>query len=134
MFKKLFKKLNKWIIDNIRLWLGIKEDLSRIGKSVDDRVLDVLQKTDRRFKDLDISIIEINRDLNVIKTTCQIGVDVHMKTDSWAVVCINGKQDYVNFVRLDSRDARDVKHFLKQFESSSITLDTPYRIMETMKW
>ena len=77
----------------------------------------------------------IQKDVDLLKSLCDIAVDVHEKTDSWAVVCISGKHEYVKFVKLESRDARDVMNFLHRFEkSNSRLIDAPYPFLDTFKW
>ena len=65
--------------------------------------------------------------MQLITQICNIGVDVGFTTEdhSWAVICIAGKPEYVKFLPLTYRDAKDVLHFLKQFEYSKQIVDSP---------
>ena len=80
-------------------------------------------------------INQLEKELDLIKSTMDIAVDVHERTDSWAVVCIAGKKEYVKFVRLEQRDARDVMRFLRGFEkANSRLIDAPYPFVDCFKW
>lgn len=115
-------KLRKWLYD----WL-IGGEINKL-KDENRIIFDALTN-------LKIKYSELEKDLNLIKSTCDIGVDVHERTDSWAVICIAGKKEYVKFVKLESRDARDVMHFLKRFEpSNSRLIDAPFAHTDFLKW
>ena len=58
----------------------------------------------------------------------QVGVDVGYHDGSWAVICIAGKSEYVNFVNLGREDVQRVRQFLRQFEGSQRTIDLPHGI------
>ena len=58
----------------------------------------------------------------------QVGVDVGYHNGSWAVICIAGKSEYVNFVNLGREDVQRVRQFLRQFEGSQRTIDLPHGI------
>jgi hypothetical protein len=55
-----------------------------------------------------------------------IGVDFGVKDPCWAVVCIKGKPETVRFMRLESNSAREIRDFLKRFESANLIFDSPY--------
>ena len=100
----MFKKLNEWIKDKIRCWLGINEDLRYIS--------DGMSHQQRQMNKDQSELVKLKKELNLFKSATDIAVDVHERTDSWAVGCIAGKKEYVKFVRLEQRDARDVMMFL----------------------
>lgn len=53
-----------------------------------------------------------------------VGVDVHQRTNSWAVICIGGKQEYVKFIEIENtKDAQVVLKFIKQFERNRMVID-----------
>lgn len=98
---KLLNKCKEKLRIKIRGWLGIPEivwDVSAVTKDVD-----------------------------MLKALVKCGVDVHMRQDSasWAVVCLAGKSEYVNFVKLDNKDARDIRDFLRNFKQRNTLLDMP---------
>jgi hypothetical protein len=56
-----------------------------------------------------------------------VAVDVHMKSPSWAVICIQGKKtDFVKFLDLGERDLNEIAYFLKRFERNDIRADLPH--------
>lgn len=61
----------------------------------------------------------------------KVGVDIHAghrhsRGGSWAVVAIEGeKQDFVQFVDLDSSEIREVASFLRRFDKRSAAIDRP---------
>lgn len=69
----------------------------------------------------------ITNDVNTLNSLVKCGVDVHLHQNhsSWAVVCLAGKSEYVNFVRLNDKDAKDVRDFLKNFRQRDCLLDMP---------
>lgn len=121
----------KWLKNKLRIWLGIENDLLNTSHKLSEFHKSFSDKN----KHLQTQLASLEKDVSLFKSTCDIGVDVHQRTDSWAVVCIAGKKEYVNFVRLDSRDARNVMYFLKRFENSnSRVVDAPYGLMECFKY
>ena len=57
-----------------------------------------------------------------------VGTDVGFHSDdhSWAVVCIKGHSEYVKFIPLSHKGARDVLDFLKRFRYSDRVVDSPF--------
>ena len=78
---------------------------------------------------------EVEECRKLLTQLVDIGVDVgfHTEEHSWAVVCIAGKQEYVKFLPLETRDARDVLRFLKQFEYSRQIIDSPIAFRGMLK-
>lgn len=76
---------------------------------------------------IDAKLQSTINDVSMIRSLIRCGVDVHLHQDhsSWAVVCLAGKVEYVNFVRLDDKSARDVRDFLKNFRERDCILDMP---------
>lgn len=83
--------------------------------------------------DLEADLVEAKRNIVIaqgriteveeIRKYIQVGVDVHPKTDSWAVICLAGKKDYVNFFRLRDADIREISFFLRRFDRQNTTVD-----------
>jgi len=127
--KKLLNNINNKIVDKIRKWIGINDDLSRIDNGINMRIQEVLSKTDRRFKDLE-NKVDINRE--TLKNVVEISTDVrepnrHSHEHSWATISIGGKVQYVKFVDLNKSNYMEIVRFLKQFEAGRHTIDTPYQ-------
>lgn len=57
----------------------------------------------------------------------EVGVDVHMKDNSWAVICIGGKAEYVHFYTIgqhgEPQDLRYLLDILRQMKHSRIIID-----------
>jgi len=69
----------------------------------------------------------VKRQVNILEEHIKVGADVDTYTnESWAVICIHGKPNYVKFVDLRGRDMREFQRFITQFERNSLTIDSPY--------
>lgn len=67
-----------------------------------------------------------------ISTMLDIGVNIQSTNPhSWAVICIQGKPEYVKFIPLDTKNAKEMIEFLRRFRDSNVTIDAPmfYRNM-----
>lgn len=129
---KLKEKLKKWLFaDEI-------QRINRIERTIDDSV--------HRFRMASVQLGDAENQLHsaekeveecrrLITQLVDIGVDVgfHSEDHSWAVICIAGKQEYVKFLPLETRDARDVLRFLKQFEYSKRIVDSPIAFKGMLK-
>lgn len=55
-----------------------------------------------------------------------VGVDIHQRSASWAVICIQGKKhDFVKFIDLPDKDIRDIQQFLRHFDRRRMNVDMP---------
>ena len=55
-----------------------------------------------------------------------ISADInHYENHSWAVISIQGRPEYVRFVNLSNKDIRELHYYLKQFERTNRTVDSP---------
>ena len=52
---------------------------------------------------------------------------------SWAVIAINGKPEYVQFVEMGSHEMIQIKEFLKIFEGTNMTIDAPFGTVDMIK-
>ena len=65
-----------------------------------------------------------------------VAVDVGLFHDSeysWAVVCIEGRPEYVKFFPLSGAYARTVMDFLRQFQYSKLIVDSPLRFKDKLQ-
>lgn len=63
------------------------------------------------------SDLKIKQDkLNNLFENIDVSVDVNQRSPSWAVISIQGKQDYIKFIDLGQSEIRDIQHFLRHFE------------------
>ena len=125
-------KLRKFLcIDNI-------ENEFRKHETKNKYEVESLQyQVNSNYKTLNKNISHFQESVNTLHTTVEnvvhIGTDVHYAPDnynhSWAVICVEGKINIVKFIPLDRKDARDIMHFLKHFESGRHCVDTPYKEM-----
>ena len=92
--------------NKIREWLSID-----LIEAENKRLVRELELTTERNDYIQIQIENINKLFSV-------GVDVDMRDrhHSWAVVCMEGKPDYVKFIDLSRSEVKDVRNFLRQFE------------------
>jgi len=115
--------MKQWIKDKLREFLGI-DDLQND--------YNLLYSEYIRLLDSHNEYINLNRDVirrnDAIVKQFDISVDHLPREDrSWAVVCINGKPEYVKFVDLSGKDARSIHDFLRRFEGTNMTIDSPIR-------
>ncbi|MEB5480963.1 hypothetical protein P8825_15460 [Shouchella clausii] len=62
-----------------------------------------------------------------------LSVDVRpYENQSWAVISIQGKPEYVKFVSLNNSDMRSIRDYIKHFEHTNKTIDAPG--MHFLKW
>lgn|SRR5690554_5129422 len=76
-----------------------------------------------RLNSLNEKIIEEN---NFLIKQFNISADInHYENHSWAVISIQGRPEYVRFVNLSNKDMRELHYYLKQFERTNRTIDSP---------
>lgn len=76
---------------------------------------------------IEYQLYAVTKDVNTLNSLVKCGVDVHLhqSCSSWAVVCLAGKTEYVNFVRLDDKSVIEVRDFLRNFQERNTRLDMP---------
>lgn len=86
-----------------------------------------LQEANNTLKTLRNNESFVLQEINNVKELINVGVDLnlHNPRENWAVICVQGKPDYVRFVSLDSKQIRDVERFLRNFDHRNVTLDAP---------
>jgi len=102
--------MSKWLKNLMRKWLGIN-DLEHNVKSGTSTNTQMIMNVSNR-------VMEIEK-------LVQLGVDVHQKSGSWAVICIAGNVEYVRFVELSLAELRSVQKFLRQFPEAHKIVDKP---------
>jgi len=125
IMNKLREWLRNWMLaDELREFAQAKEDYKKAEKF--SRV------SEGRY----LAAMKIADDCRkMMNSITDVGVDVgfHSVDHSWAVVCIQGRPEYVKFVPLEHRDATDVLRFLKQFEYSNKVIDSPFAFKGMVK-
>lgn len=142
-------KIKDKIRDKLRQWL-FSEELSKF-ESAEQNYKDAEKLYNRSKLWLDGARNEYecyakmaNDCHHLMNSMMDVGIDVGFSSDdhSWAVVCIKGHPEYVKFISLSHKDARDVMDFLKRFRYSNRVVDSPFAfrdmvdncIMENQFW
>jgi len=47
-------------------------------------------------------------------------IDVSQYSRSWAVISIQGRQDFIKFIDLGERDLKEIKDFLRNFDRTKV--------------
>lgn len=115
----MINKIKNHIRERFIKWLGIDYINNEIKRNY--REFSAFKKISHE----DVEIIQ--NQIHNINKTYSIGVDIDNRDHrNWAVLCIEGKPNYVKFVDLSRSDVREVQRFLKQFEGSGRMVDAPY--------
>lgn len=90
----------------------------------------MIKKINEKFKQWllkYLGLYQLRQDADLILKSLNIGVDVHYKVESWAVICIDGNPCYIKFIRMPNKELRILKEFLSQYKmrGSNILLDDP---------
>lgn len=123
--EKLRNKLKKWLF---------ADEIQRIN-SIEKTVEDAVHRIRIASVQLDSAEKEVEECRKLLTQFVDIGVDVgfHTEDHSWAVICIAGHPEYVKFLPLETRDARGVLDFLKQFQYSRQVIDSPIAFKSMLK-
>jgi hypothetical protein len=81
------------------------------------------------YNELVVQLCKLRDDQDRLMRSLNVGIDVHYKTDSWYVICIDGNPSIVKFGALPKEDIREINRFLKQFERSNRVIDDPMRMI-----
>ena len=133
-------KLKDKIRDKLRHWL-LEDDLFQVEaakKSYKDAI-EKCKDAEERYRYANIQLSDatvtyknsyklIDDCHKMMNSMIDVGTDIGFYSDdhSWAVVCIKGHPEYVKFIPLSHRDARDVLDFLKRFRYSDRVIDSPF--------
>ena len=133
---KLKDKLKNWLfadeIKRIQILETCYKDQIEWCKERADDVYRASERARLSYQQAEREVEECRR---LVTQFIDVGVDVgfHSDVHSWAVICIAGKPEYVKFLPLETRDARDVLRFLKQFEYSRQIIDSPIAFRGILK-
>jgi len=139
--KTIHKKLGKFILKIFGLYHYVEEFRERYNET-DGFILDqterikvvekLLKQLEEKHEHLDYltsqalsSVLKCKAEVEKICKLLDVSVDVHVHGQSWAVISIRGKRDYINFVNLEESNIREIAMFLRQFERNNIHVDTP---------
>lgn len=109
------------ILKGIKRLLGIS-DLEAKLEAVSARN----ERLEKENKALHLACLNSEDRIKTMEGLVNVGVDLHYKGRSWAVVCIAGKTNFVQFKDLGVTDAREVMRFISQYDKKNVTVDAPY--------
>jgi hypothetical protein len=114
----IFKKINimKKIIKKLFRWIFEEEIQNFQNKQKQIEGLKVTYQYQK--KQIDNIISQLKNTIGNI----DVSVDVHESpySESWAVISIQGKPDYVKFLNLGHSDLMEIKRFLRKFDRCKI--------------
>ncbi|MGY0701771.1 MULTISPECIES: hypothetical protein [Bacillus subtilis group] len=114
--------MKSWIKSKVTSFLGID--------SLEQKLLEENKRLKFKLKNLEFLNHKIIEENNSIMKQFNISADInHYGNHSWAVISIQGKPEYVKFVNLSNQDMRSVHSFLKQFERTNRTIDSPLKFL-----
>lgn len=89
--------------------------------------LRLLWDAPKRIAAMQRELRDQDRRLQLLEQLVQVGVDVHpSRNGSWAVVCLQGKQDYVSFIDLGHADIHEIQSFIRRFSRDRRAVDVPH--------
>ncbi|UUV45997.1 hypothetical protein [Bacillus phage vB_BanS-Thrax1] len=114
--------------DRFRKFLGI-DKLQNEYANLLDKYIQLQRSYDVVSRELDetikISRTVLNNNREIVRQF-NLSADIYPRSnESWAVISIAGKPEYVRFVNLSNQDMRSVHAFLKQFEGTNRIVDSP---------
>lgn len=74
----------------------------------------------------DRALHEVDEMKLLYQSITNVGVDIDYNRHSWAVICIDGRPEYVKFVDLTGAEARDIKSFINRFNKKKVIVDSPF--------
>ena len=111
-----------WLRCKVKDWLRnevFKEELECL-KVMNSRCTYAVHQSDHALSEVE--------EMNLLyQSITNVGVDVDRNGHSWAVICIDGRPEYVKFVNLTGAEARDIKSFVNQFGKKKVMVDSPFR-------
>lgn len=118
--KNLKKKIFNW------LFKEQIEEIEKLKKQMDESTFRVAGYADNAIKAMNICHNQEKALSNTVGNI-QIATDIHLKSPSWAVICLQGqKADFVKFIDLDQRSIEDIANYLRRFERRNVIADMPY--------
>lgn len=106
--KKKIKKFFRWIF---------KAELENLETKINE-----ISRLKSYFEIQNTQISKILKKLENTVVSIDVSVDVHETpyAESWAVISIQGKNDFIKFINLGQSDLREIQHFLRQFDRNKI--------------
>ena len=128
---KIKEKIKNWLLkDETQILNSLNEKFINITQNIDKATQEYRNATiklndSQRNYDVAMRLLENCRE--TMNSICEVGTDIgyQERDHNWAVICIDGKPEYVKFMHLRNDDARRVLDFLKTFEYSRRITDSP---------
>jgi hypothetical protein len=124
LFQKGEIKLKEWLRKKLKQFLGINE----VNESL-TKLHNIYNYNSGLLENYNSTSKEILKKNEYILDQFNLAADIYPsgREESWAVICIKGKPEYVRFVRLSNNDMREVHYFLKRFEGTNRIIDSPFK-------
>lgn len=113
-------------------FLGVQKQLEHNKEEIQKYQTEI-QKYQKKVDELKIIVEEYK---NKLQEMSLLGVDYHMRSDSWGVICINGKQPYIKFFEISrDRNIREIQQIIDhlQPDKNKITIDDPQQIFRNIE-
>lgn len=132
MFQKLKEKIRKWLLEILQ------PDIDALKNEINESTTELRfakNNCNEAALQCQISIQQNEEMKKMYSRITDVAVDVgfHDVEHSWAVVCVEGRPEYVKFIPLSGADARTVMNFLRQFQYSQPIVDSPLRFKDKLK-
>ena len=132
MFQKLKEKIRIWLLEILQ------PDIDALKNEIDESTTELRfakNNCNEAARQCQISTKQNEEMKKMYNQITDVAVDVgfHDSEHSWAVVCIAGRPEYVQFIPLSRADARTVMNFLRQFQYSQLIVDSPLRFKDELQ-
>lgn len=116
----------KIIMNKLRTWL-FKDELKQFEEAKMEFVM-----AKEAYSDAQKIATDSHK---LVNSLMDVGVDIELYPNdySWAIICIKGRPEYVKFIPLNHKDARDIMIFLKHFEYSNRVVDSPFAFRDMVE-
>lgn len=132
MFQKLKEKIRKWLLEILQ------PDIDALKNEINESTTELRfakNNCNEAALQCQISIQQNEEMKKMYNRITDVAVDVgfHDVEHSWAVVCVEGRPEYVKFIPLSGADARTIMNFLRQFQYSQHIVDSPLRFKDKLQ-
>lgn len=133
MFQKLKEKIRIWLLEILQ------PDIDALKNEINESNITLRFATNNcneAARQCQISTKQNEEMKKMYNQITDVAVDVglfHDSEHSWAVVCVEGRPEYVKFIPLSGADARTVMNFLRQFQYSQPIVDSPLRFKDELQ-
>ena len=116
----------------IKNWLKKFLEIDADNKKIQQEIVNLQLQNTEYERSLTILQREIINNKHLLESTrklINVGVDIHDNRygKSWAIVCLSGKTEIVNFYDLPYKDLVELNKILQQFKGTNVTVDaSPY--------